>query len=179
METITPTAAEASPPKPRRTSVITPGVDAFAIGMSDGASFLKRFFVEALWRPFHVREIIKQCYEVGYRSLPLITLTGFVTGIVFTKQSRPSLIVKSLANLLRCRVNRHVSSEQPALDAAFESVQYTQSPQPISAPPSRGWSPSSCAPSSQAPTRCPTRTAGGGRRMCTSRCSAGYGCRGS
>ncbi len=91
METITPTAAEASAPKPRRTSVITPGVDAFAIGMSDGASFLKRFFVESLWRPFHVREIIKQCYEVGYRSLPLITLTGFVTGIVFTKQSRPSL----------------------------------------------------------------------------------------
>jgi phospholipid/cholesterol/gamma-HCH transport system permease protein len=91
METITPTAAEATAPKPRRPSVISPGVDAFAIGMSDGASFLKRFFVEALWRPFHVREIIKQCYEVGYRSLPLITLTGFVTGIVFTKQSRPSL----------------------------------------------------------------------------------------
>jgi len=41
--------------------------------------------------PFHFREIINQCFEIGLRALPLITLTGFVTGIVFTKQSRPSL----------------------------------------------------------------------------------------
>ena len=41
--------------------------------------------------PFEFKEIIRQCYEVGYKSLPLITLTGFVTGLVFTKQSRPSL----------------------------------------------------------------------------------------
>lgn len=91
MPPVTTSASEATAPKPRRTAVITPGVDAFAIGMSDGASFLKRFMVEAFWRPFHLREVIKQCYEVGYRSLPLITITGFVTGIVFTKQSRPSL----------------------------------------------------------------------------------------
>jgi len=34
---------------------------------------------------------MRQCYNVGYRSLGLISLTGFITGIVFTKQSRPSL----------------------------------------------------------------------------------------
>ncbi len=28
---------------------------------------------------------------VGYKSLALISLTGFITGLVFTKQSRPSL----------------------------------------------------------------------------------------
>jgi phospholipid/cholesterol/gamma-HCH transport system permease protein len=28
---------------------------------------------------------------VGYKSLPLVSMTGFITGIVFTKQSRPSL----------------------------------------------------------------------------------------
>ncbi|MBY0425296.1 MAG: ABC transporter permease, partial [Cytophagales bacterium] len=39
----------------------------------------------------HFREVITQCFEVGLKSLVLITLTGFVTGIVFTKQSRPSL----------------------------------------------------------------------------------------
>jgi len=38
-----------------------------------------------------VREIINQCFEIGVKSLPLITLTGFITGVVFTKQSRPSL----------------------------------------------------------------------------------------
>jgi phospholipid/cholesterol/gamma-HCH transport system permease protein len=71
--------------------VIAAGVDAFAIGVYDGASFLKRFAVELFQPPFHFRELIKQCYEVGVKSLPLITLTGFITGIVFTKQSRPSL----------------------------------------------------------------------------------------
>jgi phospholipid/cholesterol/gamma-HCH transport system permease protein len=41
--------------------------------------------------PYEFKEIIKQSYAVGVMSLPLITLTGFITGIVFTKQSRPSL----------------------------------------------------------------------------------------
>ncbi len=53
---------------------------------------MQRFFREAFKRPFEFLEIIRQCYEIGVKSLPLITLTGFVTGIVFTKQSRPSLL---------------------------------------------------------------------------------------
>jgi phospholipid/cholesterol/gamma-HCH transport system permease protein len=74
-----------------RSAVIVPRVDAFAIGVYDGAAFFWRFFVEAFRRPFHGREIVRQCYEVGFKSVPLISLTGFITGIVFTKQSRPSL----------------------------------------------------------------------------------------
>ena len=50
-----------------------------------------RFFKEAFIPPFHFREFIRQCYNIGYRSLPLISITGFITGLVFTKQSRPSL----------------------------------------------------------------------------------------
>lgn len=42
-------------------------------------------------RPFYVGEITRQCYEIGVRTLPLATLTGVITGIVFTQQSRPSL----------------------------------------------------------------------------------------
>ncbi len=71
--------------------MFTPGIDQTLEGVHDGAAFLGRFFLEVMRPPYHPREIIKQCYEVGVRSLPLITLTGFVTGIVFTKQSRPSL----------------------------------------------------------------------------------------
>jgi phospholipid/cholesterol/gamma-HCH transport system permease protein len=48
-------------------------------------------FKETFSRPFEFREVINQFYEVGVRSLPLITLTGFIIGIVFTNQSRPSL----------------------------------------------------------------------------------------
>jgi phospholipid/cholesterol/gamma-HCH transport system permease protein len=53
--------------------------------------FIVRFFKEAFSPPYEFKEIIRQCYNIGYRSLAIITLTGFITGIVFTKQSRPSL----------------------------------------------------------------------------------------
>jgi phospholipid/cholesterol/gamma-HCH transport system permease protein len=53
--------------------------------------FLLRFFKEAFVPPYEIKELLRQCYEVGVRSLALITLTGFIVGIIFTKQSRPSL----------------------------------------------------------------------------------------
>jgi phospholipid/cholesterol/gamma-HCH transport system permease protein len=53
--------------------------------------FILRFFKEAITPPYEFKEITKQCFNIGYKSLAIITLTGFVTGIVFTKQSRPSL----------------------------------------------------------------------------------------
>jgi phospholipid/cholesterol/gamma-HCH transport system permease protein len=70
--------------------VISRGVDAFFIKIFDAWRFFRRFFTE-LKPPFEWGEIVKQCYQVGYRSLGLISLTGFITGMVFTKQSRPSL----------------------------------------------------------------------------------------
>lgn len=63
----------------------------FGTGIYEGSAFVVRFAAQVVKPPFYVREVVHQCYEVGYKSLPLITLTGFVTGIVFTKQSRPSL----------------------------------------------------------------------------------------
>ena len=55
------------------------------------SAFIVRFFREAVVPPFEWKEIGRQCWYIGYKSLAIITLTGFVTGIVFTKQSRPSL----------------------------------------------------------------------------------------
>lgn len=53
--------------------------------------FLMRFLRELVTPPFEFKEFIRQCYEIGWRSFPLISLTGFIVGFVFTKQSRPSL----------------------------------------------------------------------------------------
>lgn len=53
--------------------------------------FLLRFWRELVTPPYEFKEIVRQCYEIGYKSLPLISLTGFIVGFVFTKQSRPSL----------------------------------------------------------------------------------------
>jgi len=70
---------------------ISKGVDEFFTDIHNVFKFIIRFFKEAFLPPYEFKEIIKQCYEVGYKSLFLISLTGFITGIVFTKQSRPSL----------------------------------------------------------------------------------------
>ena len=66
-------------------------LDAYFMGINKAYRFIVEFFKQAIKPPFHFREIINQCFEIGLKSLPLITLTGFIIGIVFTKQSRPSL----------------------------------------------------------------------------------------
>jgi phospholipid/cholesterol/gamma-HCH transport system permease protein len=71
--------------------IISYKTDNFFRGLADAFSFVKRFFQEVWFPPYEFKEILRQCYEIGYRSLPLISLTGFIIGIVFTNQSRPSL----------------------------------------------------------------------------------------
>src|SRR4051812_31042980 len=73
--------------------VISRGIDDYFVGVYNAWKFMGRFFKVAFQAPIHFREIINQCFELGLKALPLITLTGFITGIVFTKQSRPSLEV--------------------------------------------------------------------------------------
>lgn len=53
--------------------------------------FILRFFKEAVLPPYEYKEILNQFFQVGIKSLSIITLTGFITGLVFTKQSRSSL----------------------------------------------------------------------------------------
>ena len=53
--------------------------------------FTGRFFKEVVMPPFEIREFLKQCYSIGYRSLPLVGITGFIMGLVLTIQSRPTL----------------------------------------------------------------------------------------
>lgn len=74
-----------------RQYVLTKRLDSFFGGVYNAFQFVLRFFKEAFVPPYEYTEIIRQCYEIGYKSLPLISLTGFITGFVFTKQSRPSL----------------------------------------------------------------------------------------
>jgi len=67
------------------------GLDDYFTGIHKAYRFTSLFFKEVFKRPFHLHEVINQCFEVGLKSLALISLTGFIVGIVFTKQSRPSL----------------------------------------------------------------------------------------
>ncbi|MDI1303575.1 MAG: ABC transporter permease, partial [bacterium] len=53
--------------------------------------FSTRFFKEVLKPPYEFKEFVKQCYIIGYKSLPLVAITGFIMGLVLTLQSRPTL----------------------------------------------------------------------------------------
>jgi len=54
-------------------------------------SFTARFFKEVLRPPFEIKEFIRQCFQIGYKSFPLVAITGFIMGLVLTLQSRPTL----------------------------------------------------------------------------------------
>lgn len=66
-------------------------IERFFESIYDISQFILRYFKEFFNGPFETQELLKQCYNIGYRSLSLITVTAFITGFVFTKQSRPSL----------------------------------------------------------------------------------------
>ncbi|GAB5555556.1 MAG: ABC transporter permease [Saprospiraceae bacterium] len=56
------------------------------------SSFAGRFFKEAFRRPFEWRELLHQCYVIGYNSIFLVCATGFIMGVVLTLQVRPTMI---------------------------------------------------------------------------------------
>ncbi|MBC7720407.1 MAG: ABC transporter permease [Pedobacter sp.] len=77
---------------PEKKFFLSKGIDGFFTGLYNVYIFIIEFFKEAFSLPFEFREVMNQCYQVGCKSLPLVSLTGFITGLVFTKQSRPSLV---------------------------------------------------------------------------------------
>lgn len=58
----------------------------------DLSYFTLRFFKEVFKPPYEFKEFLKQCYNMGNRSLLLVSVTGFIIGLVFTLQSRPTLL---------------------------------------------------------------------------------------
>jgi phospholipid/cholesterol/gamma-HCH transport system permease protein len=75
----------------KKVSVVSKKIDKTLIKLYNIYTFVLRFFKEVFVPPYEFKEIVTQCFELGVRSLPLISLTGFIIGIVFTNQSRPSL----------------------------------------------------------------------------------------
>jgi phospholipid/cholesterol/gamma-HCH transport system permease protein len=64
------------------------------------ARFSGRFFRESVRRRQEFEEFIRQCFWVGYKSLPLVAITAFIMGLVLTIQSRPTLVEFGAESLL-------------------------------------------------------------------------------
>lgn len=77
----------------------------------DTARFAGRFFSEVLRPRYEMSEFIRQCFIIGYKSLPLIGLTGFIMGLVLTMQLRPSLIEYGVESQLPAMVGIAIMRE--------------------------------------------------------------------
>ncbi len=64
----------------------------FLTDLADAFLFVIRIVKETFSRKFEFREFLYQCFQIGYKSLPLISITGAIMGIVLTIQSRPVLV---------------------------------------------------------------------------------------
>lgn len=53
--------------------------------------FMGRFWRNLFRLDFEWNELIRQCYIIGYKSLSLVAITGFILGFVMTLQSMPTM----------------------------------------------------------------------------------------
>jgi phospholipid/cholesterol/gamma-HCH transport system permease protein len=67
-------------------------ISEFFYNVADVALFTLNIVKNTFSRGFEFREFLKQCYQIGNKSLPLISVTGIIIGLVLTIQSRPVLI---------------------------------------------------------------------------------------
>jgi phospholipid/cholesterol/gamma-HCH transport system permease protein len=68
--------------------------------IADFFLFIAQVFKETFSRDFEFKEFFRQCFQIGNKSLPLISVTGVIMGLVLTIQARPSLVTFGAASLL-------------------------------------------------------------------------------
>lgn len=62
--------------------------------------FISLLVKETFSRDFEVKEFFRQCFQIGYKSLPLISVTGAIMGLVLTIQMRPVMADFGAVSLL-------------------------------------------------------------------------------
>jgi phospholipid/cholesterol/gamma-HCH transport system permease protein len=72
----------------------------FLTGVADVFLFIRSIIKESFSRNFEFKEFFRQCFQIGYKSLPLISITGIIMGLVLTIQSRPVLVDFGAVNAL-------------------------------------------------------------------------------
>jgi len=75
-----------------KTIAKTEKAGSFFTDVADVFLFMTRLTKEMFSRNFEFKEFLRQCYQIGYKTLPLISITGAIMGLVLTIQSRPVLV---------------------------------------------------------------------------------------
>ncbi len=90
---------------------IPAGITRFFMEIGDMTYFAMRFFKEVFSAPFEWKELVRQCYQMGNRSFLLVGVTGFILGLVFTLQSRPTLLEFGAASWMPSMVSISIVRE--------------------------------------------------------------------
>jgi phospholipid/cholesterol/gamma-HCH transport system permease protein len=94
------TATVATPvERSRRKGTASPFVSFFE-WFGELGLFCARLARAAVTPPYEIRELIRQCDEIGSKSLTLVALAGAATGVVLSLQTRDSLIHFGAKSLL-------------------------------------------------------------------------------
>jgi len=72
----------------------------FLTNIADGSMFITSVIKETFSRNFEFKEFLRQCFQIGNKTLPLISVTGIIIGLVLTIQMRPSLLSFGAVSLL-------------------------------------------------------------------------------
>lgn len=66
--------------------------NSFLTELADFFLFISRTLKETFSRDFEFKEFLHQCFQIGNKTLPLISVTGTIMGLVLTIQTRPTLV---------------------------------------------------------------------------------------
>ncbi len=83
-----------------KTIAKTEVASSFLTDLADVVLFIVRVVKAMFSKDFELREFLHQCYQIGYKTLPLISVTGGIMGLVLTIQSRPVLITFGAVTML-------------------------------------------------------------------------------
>ncbi|WP_339889227.1 ABC transporter permease [uncultured Flavobacterium sp.] len=64
----------------------------FFINVANVVDYLKNITRNLFTNKLEFQEFLKQCYQIGNKSVGLISITGIIIGLVLTIQSRPPLV---------------------------------------------------------------------------------------
>ena len=83
-----------------KTLTKTAEAHSFLSDIADVFLFIMRVIKEIFSRDFEFKEFLHQSFQIGYKSLPLISVTGVIIGLVLTIQSRPALVSFGAVSML-------------------------------------------------------------------------------
>jgi phospholipid/cholesterol/gamma-HCH transport system permease protein len=80
--------------------ITLPGWKKWLEDIGEQVNFFTRFFRNIFVGGFEWSEFVRQCYEIGYRSMMLVGITSFIMGVVLIVQLRPTMVAFGAESML-------------------------------------------------------------------------------